>query len=290
MDDGNASVVQKIQELLQDRGFFGLYRGMFPVLQTVGISQFLYFYIFAYTKTLRIGDRLMVLAKASGGGSSSSSGLQSFIGSLVAGVLNMAFTEPLWKANVFCQTQIKKAHAVHTSSASVDSANTKELLDHNQEGATTQTRVEPEVNEHNVFAVVLYLAKKHGLGNLWSGLATSMYLVSNPVINYAMYDVLKTRAGVNGGQISAAKAFFLGALSKAVATVLTYPLQVAQSRLRASTENISMFQALRDIYAKDKVSGYFKGMGAKLMQTVLNSAFMFFFLEALLNTARRFRS
>jgi hypothetical protein len=35
------------------------------------------------------------------------------------------------------------------------------------------------------------------------------------------------------------------------------------------------------------MSGYFKGMGPKLIQTVLNAAFMFAFYEQLLQIARR---
>ena len=274
VDDGNANAMQKIRELVQDRGLSGMYRGILPILQTVGISQFLYFYIFTFAKSLRVGDRLMALANRSGDTSDS---LQSFLGSLIAGVVNMTFTEPLWKANVFCQTRIKKNNALPKST------------EQNQDAQTAvQVRTDDEINVYNIFAVVLHLAKKHGLANLWSGLSTSIYLVSNPAIQYAMYDVLKSRAAA-GAQISAAKGFVLGAISKAVATVLTYPLQVAQSRMRASTENISMYQALRQIYMKDKLAGYFKGIGPKLVQTVLNAAFMFYFFEALLIKARRLR-
>ena len=287
VDDGDANAMQKVRELIQDRGLSGMYRGILPVLQTVGISQFLYFYIFTFAKALRIGDRLLVLVNRTGDTSDS---LQSFLGSLIAGVVNMLFTEPLWKSNVFCQTRIKKMNAakVGSTSSPADDKVVPESAEQNQAETTMKMHEDNEVNVYNIFSVVSHLAKKHGLTNLWSGLGTSMWLVSNPVIQYAMYDVLKTRTAA-GGQISPAKGFLLGAFSKAVATVLTYPLQVAQSRLRASTDNISMFQALRQIYIKDKLPGYFKGIGPKLVQTVLNAAFMFYFFEALLTKARRLR-
>ena len=89
--------------------------------------------------------------------------------------------------------------------------------------------------------------------------------------------------------------FLLGAFTKLVATVATYPLQVAQTRLRASRGGSSFLEAFLDVYEKSRegnggtgtLSAYFKGMGPKMVQTVLNSAIMFYFYERLLLFARR---
>ena len=68
-------------------------------------------------------------------------------------------------------------------------------------------------------------------------------LVSNPVIHYYTYETLKKAAvssrslpgggrgrggGRGGGELSALSYFVLASIAKAVATLLTYPLQLAQ--------------------------------------------------------------
>lgn len=78
----------------------------------------------------------------------------------------------------------------------------------------------------------------------------------------------------------------MGAVAKAVATLLTYPLQLAQSRLRAnatskSPEKSSTLGILLKISNRDGFGGMFKGMNAKLWQTVLTAAFQFLTYEQL---------
>ena len=62
--------------------------------------------------------------------------------------------------------------------------------------------------------------------------------------------------------------------------MLTYPVQIAQSKLRADrgTEGKKQTYAgtvdvLTQLYAKEGLSSWFKGMESKLWQTVLTAAF-----------------
>jgi solute carrier family 25 (peroxisomal adenine nucleotide transporter), member 17 len=118
--------------------------------------------------------------------------------------------------------------------------------------------------------------------------------------------------------ITPLQAFVTGALAKAVATVLTYPLQVAQTVLRmqqvpsrprqptrpeeqqphddthdldaAIDSQVSprlpqpqqyqgMWDCLVKVYRRDGMPGLFTGMQAKLLQTVLTAAFTFLTYE-----------
>ncbi len=47
-----------------------------------------------------------------------------------------------------------------------------------------------------------------------------------------------------------------------------------------------MLSCLREVYEANGVPGLFKGLGAKLTQTVLNAAFMFAFYETILRYTR----
>ncbi|GJQ66497.1 hypothetical protein Trydic_g4489, partial [Trypoxylus dichotomus] len=75
---------------------------------------------------------------------------------------------------------------------------------------------------------LVHIANTEGLAALWSGIGSSLVLVSNPAIQFAVYEALKRHI-----PLKSASAFFLmGAVAKAVATMATYPIQLAQSRQR----------------------------------------------------------
>jgi adenine nucleotide transporter 17 len=131
---------------------------------------------------------------------------------------------------------------------------------------------------------------------LWNGLPISLWLVSNPIIQFFTYDSFKNYLMRRGKTaLTALEAFFLGALAKAVATMCTYPLQVAQTRLRTSKQKSSdsgegrgsikeehyrgILHCLEILYRTRGIKGLFQGLEAKLGQTVLTAAFMFMFYE-----------
>jgi len=97
--------------------------------------------------------------------------------------------------------------------------------------------------------------------------------------------------------------FLLGAFAKAIATILTYPLQIAQSRLRAISrkdkENkkkgiedkeekqeryLNTIDCLVKIFKKDGILGWFTGLDIKILQTVLTAAFQFLVYEKIHHT------
>ncbi|GJJ07544.1 hypothetical protein Clacol_001746 [Clathrus columnatus] len=73
--------------------------------------------------------------------------------------------------------------------------------------------------------------------------------------------------------------FWLGALSKLVATALTYPYIVVKSRLQAdsaqSRSYASSLDGLRKIMQEEGLHGLYKGVGSKLVQSVLTAAILF---------------
>lgn len=72
--------------------------------------------------------------------------------------------------------------------------------------------------------------REEGAGALWSSTLPSIILVSNPSIQFMVYEALKRRCETLNIALSAGTIFSLGAISKCVATVLTYPLQVGANR------------------------------------------------------------
>ncbi|KAK5647401.1 hypothetical protein RI129_002293 [Pyrocoelia pectoralis] len=117
-----------------------------------------------------------------------------------------------------------------------------------------------------------YITRMEGVNALWSGVYPSLILVINPALQFAVYEALKRRIMPK----TTATVFMMGAMAKAVSTVVTYPLQLAQTRQRYGKEGkMNVFALLLSILKKGGPQALFHGLEAKLWQTVLTAALMF---------------
>ncbi|GLT38293.1 hypothetical protein SLA2020_125500 [Shorea laevis] len=140
----------------------------------------------------------------------------------------------------------------------------------------------------------------------FDGLSISLLLTSNPAIQYTVFDQLKQRL-LNRKQnkadndasavvLSAFSAFVLGAISKSVATVLTYPairckvmIQAADSdenetKRAGSKPKKSIPEVMYAIWRGEGVFGFFKGLQAQILKTVLSSALLLMIKEKITAT------
>lgn len=83
---------------------------------------------------------------------------------------------------------------------------------------------------------LVHIWKYEGLRKLWAGTMPSLMLVANPAIQFMTYESIKRRviASLGGAQPPAWVFFVIGAIAKTVATSMTYPLQLVQTKLRVS--------------------------------------------------------
>lgn len=96
-------------------------------------------------------------------------------------------------------------------------------------------------------------------------------LVLNPAIQFTIYEALKRRIMPK----STTSFFLIGAVAKAIATIVTYPLQLAQARLRHGSSKMNTIALLLSIIKRKGLPALFQGLEAKLLQTVLTAALMF---------------
>lgn len=143
----------------------------------------------------------------------------------------------------------------------------------------------------------------------FDGLGVSLLLTSNPAIQYTVFEQLKQRllrrqkrnrndsvtAESSPIVISAFAAFLLGAFSKTIATVLTYPairckvmIQAAEpdkdDALIMNGENRDkpprhMADALKIIWKNEGPLGFYKGVHAQILKTVLSAALLLMIKE-----------
>ncbi|XP_016124985.1 peroxisomal membrane protein PMP34-like [Sinocyclocheilus grahami] len=142
--------------------------------------------------------------------------------------------------------------------------------------------------------------QREGVGALWNGTFPSLLLVLNPAVQFMIYEGLKRQLmrGVHR-ELSSVEVFLIGAIAKAVASTITYPLQTVQSVLRFGqhgqpADQSKLLNSLRAVMyllinrvGKWGVLGLFKGLEAKLLQTVLTAALMFLLYEKIANTTFR---
>ena len=134
-----------------------------------------------------------------------------------------------------------------------------------------------------IFDCLRKVANDEGIGALWQGTSTSIILALNPAIQSGVYEALKRhnlilgaiddKIGKNGGSLSP---FVNSFLAKLIATILTYPIQVLQTRDRAGIRSDEA--ASRKI---NVIRGMFRGLEAKLLQTCLTNGIMFVAYEKL---------
>ncbi|KAL2530473.1 Peroxisomal adenine nucleotide carrier 1 [Forsythia ovata] len=147
--------------------------------------------------------------------------------------------------------------------------------------------------------------------NTWreafDGLGISLLLTANPSIQYTVFDQLKQRLlkekmsknrddVSSRAALSAFSAFVLGAVSKCIATCLTYPairckvmIQTAESdedeEDKAQPDSRKTIPgALRAIWKKEGILGFFKGLQAQILKTVLSSALLLMIKEKITKT------
>ncbi|SMY29068.1 unnamed protein product [Zymoseptoria tritici ST99CH_1A5] len=115
-----------------------------------------------------------------------------------------------------------------------------------------------------------------GVPGLWRGLKASMVLVVNPAITYGAYERLRNLLFPGKVQLAAHEAFFLGSLSKMMATVATQPLIVAKVALqstpppaRAGKPFKSFPEVMRYIVEREGLLGLYKGIAPQLLKGFL---------------------
>ncbi|QRV90976.1 mitochondrial carrier protein [Ceratobasidium sp. AG-Ba] len=134
-------------------------------------------------------------------------------------------------------------------------------------------------------ATIRYILRTDGPAAFWRGIGPALVLVVNPILQYTVFEQLKNALVARRLKLSKTAAlssldyFLLGALSKLVATTLTYPYIVVKSRMQSghahTREYKSAWDGLTKIVQREGMAGLYKGIGSKLVQSVLTAAILF---------------
>jgi len=266
------SLTETIQQMFKEDGVASFYSGLGYVLVSLGVSNFVYFYS---------NNLLKVIVKRTTGQKSVTVFQNLFIASL-AGVINVLTTCPLWVAN----TRLRLQRSDSSKGGNGHGGGNGE---------------KPKTKPYDgMMDALSRIAEEEGVLSLWNGAQASLILVSNPTIHFVVYDkviaIMSARAKELGRKyLNSFEIFVAGAIAKTCATILTYPIQLAQTRLRHVSSKKKEGEAAREdayantldvlirIFSKDGFLGWFAGLNVKVVQTVLTAAFQFLCYEQIKN-------
>jgi len=215
-----------LNNLLEEEGPLGLYKGVVPSLANTFVNFGVYFFWYEFFKGHFIKDKFSLVGYT--------------ITALFAGTITATCTNPF---------------------------------------GVLHTRVLLNKEKHMGFLEAIQtIWKNEGIEGFFRGLSASYVLVLNPIIQFVAYEYLKKR--FNGRTSSSAVVFLIGAISKALATCITYPYSTLKVNMQASkNKKYTQLELLKHIFESKGMKGFFAGFGAKLSQTVINSALMLVIYE-----------
>ena len=200
------AMVPALLHLAYTEGADGLYAGMGTACASLGISNLLYYALYALLR-----DALLRASPQR----TSLGGVAALPVAAMAGALNVLATNPLW----VLVTRLQAHRGGNGGDADAGAA-------------------------PRPLAVARQVYAEGGIAAFWRGTGASLVMVSNPVVQFAVFEWLmaraaaraKARAGPGGKAAPVGKAtvFASGALSKLAATLVTYPFLVLKSRQQAA--------------------------------------------------------
>ncbi|GBC02413.1 hypothetical protein RclHR1_04600013 [Rhizophagus clarus] len=179
---------------------------------------------------------------------------------------------------------------------------------------TTRQQTTNSKHRKDLFGTAEEIISDDGITGLWKGLKPSLILCVNPAITYGAFERFKhlvsKRLSNNNGELSPGIIFCLGALSKTIATIVTYPYIMAKVRLqwkppKDGEEDDDVIEdgyiinvnknnkkqsfkherytgaidVLQKVYKVDGFIGWYKGMQAQITKAVLSQALLLYVKE-----------
>ena len=237
--------------ILEKEGLSGLYTGLQSALFGIGVTNGVYYYFYEAVKEL--------LEKARTGKAGPLTTAESMLAGMLAGSATVFATNPIWVVNTRVTAR-------------------KDEVDANP---NTASKLAPKPAIGTI-STLMSLIREEGVAALWAGVAPALVLVINPVIQYTIFEQLKNTIEKRR-KLTPWDAFLLGALGKLIATGSTYPYITLKARmqLRQTGEGYTFFSGFTKILKDEGIAGLYKGIGPKILQSVLTAALLFSFKEQL---------
>jgi solute carrier family 25, member 33/36 len=244
--------LQIARQIMRTDGVSGFFRGLPPTLLGIIPSRSAYFY--AYSRCKAFLDPVLP----------EGSPPNALISGFVAGAVGNTITNPIWMVRTRMQLE---------ADAAVGQIAYKGYID-----------------------VIGTIFKQEGIKGFYRGLQASYWGCTEGAIQFILYEQFKTKmlrrknqhlraAGLpETTELTNTIYFWSAAAAKMIASMATYPHEVARTRLREQSrmgifKYRGMWQTIRTVAKEEGRKGLYGGMGVHLMKVVPNSALMFLTYE-----------
>ena len=249
------SLKRSIQSLAQS------YTGLSASLFGTTVSQGVYFYFYSLLRSFFVSRR----------GAETPSVVESLGIASLAGMANVLLTNPIWVV----------ATRLQTLSGSIPSPGSKEVQGQDSP-KSPRRRSRPRSAVSNL-QVIKSVYTDYGIPGFWNGCGASLIMVVNPTIQYAIYEWLMARTQRRNRRApSSLHVFFCSSVAKAGATLLTYPMLTIKTRMmsaRRDQQYNGVGDAVRSIYRREGMQGYFQGIETKILQSILGASVLLMIKE-----------
>ncbi|WJX64124.1 hypothetical protein P8452_48943 [Trifolium repens] len=280
-DKKNLGTFHQMCQVVKHEGWERLYGGLTPSLVGTATSQGVYYYFYQIFRNR--AEAAALEKKMLGTGDGSIGMFSSLIVAALSGCVNVLLTNPIWLVVTRMQTHRKESK--------------RTLADPRLSDAIKQTTISTvEPRSYGTSHVIQEVYDEAGVLGFWKGVLPTLVMVSNPSIQFMLYETLlaKLKKGRAGNSVTAIEIFLLGAIAKLGATVVTYPLLVVKARLQArqvkNGDKRHHYKGTWDAIIKmiryEGFNGFYKGMGTKIVQSVLAAAVLFMVKEELVKQTR----
>ena len=137
-----------------------------------------------------------------------------------------------------------------------------------------QTRIIANKRTGGIIQTANSIIKNEGILALYKGIIPTFILCINPAIQYLVFDNLK--ACYTSRKPTAMENFIMGAISKVIATISTYPYIMAKVRLQYSSKSnySGTLDVILKILLQDGFFGLFAGLQPQLLKSILSGALL----------------
>ncbi|KIY51796.1 mitochondrial carrier [Fistulina hepatica ATCC 64428] len=274
------SMTSVLLKVLEKEGLLGWYRGFGATMINTFSQQYAYFFFYSFARSWYTKRRKGPLSTAA----------ELLLGAF-AGALAQIFTIPV--AVIATRQQVGPPSRPNSGVGTP-------LSPYNGNGTDDDI-------DDSFLGVAREIIEEEGVTGLWLGLKPGLVLTVNPAITYGVYERVKSLLVLAKTAAQSAKSsseplklalspwqsFLLGALSKTLATVVTYPYIMAKVRIQARSadshveiphphtyhhthsRHVGALDILLRVWRRQGVLGWYQGMEAQIAKAVLASALLF---------------
>jgi len=293
-------------KILQEEGIGGLYRGFGATMLNTFSMQYAYFFFYSLVRTSYLKRLTARLPKGSHAPQLSTAA-ELLLGA-IAGGLAQIFTIPV--AVIATRQQIGRSRGGNSRSTSPPTSDVEKGAAAAPSSSKSTSAAEEKPCVDSFLGVAQEIIEEEGVGGLWLGIRPGLVLTVNPAITYGVYERVKSMVlmakerttGVAMGpndKLDPWMSFALGATSKTLATIVTYPYIMAKVRIQARSadeedavlehhpkphphefhhnrfQHVGALDILARVWRKEGFVGWYQGMSAQVTKAVISQALLF---------------